>query len=165
MILRSLQIRLDYKKLNAESRKIFSFYLLMSIVPPAFVVVHQNPIAFDSFDHYLFVVIFLYHSIHIALFQVFIFVNGVQNRLRIISWALNELRSKRGDILCDLHNLKALLVELFETNKKVSKLFCFPLLISLVQISACLSINTYWATLALLGFSDASVIGEAFSSY
>lgn len=89
--------RIDYKHLNRESQKLFVFYLLASIVPSIFLIVLEITLTFDIVNYYLYFTLALNHAVHIGFFQVFLFVNGVQNRLRVISRSLDELRLKRGD--------------------------------------------------------------------
>lgn len=107
---------------------------------------------------YAFFALILNHIIQLGMFQVYIFVQGTQNRLELLLHALRALKKKKSVKL--LVDFQECFIQLSETNRKQNHWCKSYLLISLVYTYTTIADTLYWLILGSFKEYYLVVLGE-----
>lgn len=161
MTVDSLNVKLNYEKIESTSRLIFIPLLLLSLFCNLIFLTNSfvlNPQAIA----YAVPIAFLAHSVHISTSQIIIFMHGVQCRLEIINVSCARLNNNKFAKLRNVMKIQRALIMLHDIKRSIDQCFGLTLIFSLLQLNTSILINVYWIGLALLDIPDAFILGRRF---
>lgn len=161
MMVESLNMKLNYEKVESNSRLIFILLLLLPLFCNLIFLTNSfilNPQTIA----YAVPIVFLIHLVHISTVQIIIFMNGVHFRLEIINVSCAHLSNNKFVKLRNVMKIQTALIMLHDIKRSIDKCFGLTLVFSLLQLYASILINVYWIGLALLDISGAFILGIKF---
>lgn len=158
IISRVFSIRLDNFKVNQRIQRAFVIFWLLTMSLASLFLGQTFSLPTPQFI-YSAQVAALNHIVYLQTFQIFIFANGFQNRLKII--LVKCIKSEESE----LGDLQDAIIKLYEVNQKFNRCFKYTLLLNLMQIYMTVLISFYWQLMVLLEAHRATTMGETFNNF
>lgn len=151
--------RLDYVSIHQHLQKLFIFLWSFSVASNCTILVIYCSYPQDFFLYGFSTCIFT-HVIQVEAFQFYIFSNGVQNRLNVISDEFTSLLTSLEMVAGKLSTVTKSMISLYETNQQFNRCFKCSLILNMMQFYSSILINLYWAGTLFLGKPYASITGN-----
>lgn len=155
MIDKYFDFQLEFEKIRKKCRRIFVLACLLSYFMMSSVLI-SNYISSYIYLPYACQQVILAHLNHVEIFQIFVFINGVQRRLQIIA----EISNSRKFSAEMLKLEQKAFVDLHEIHQLINDCYKLPLFLNMIQIHSSVLINLYWLGIALLGVPYAFILGK-----